>query len=643
MKMTASYLNRRHEVTGMKKSTTILVLICLGASILTAFLPVVTAKVTPDNCLETETGTWCAKTILTESEKFDGVNFGDVDNDGKLDVVGVGLSGQVWVARYVSHEWTAQKLWDNPGELLQPAIGDVDNDGKNEIVVGGMVAGPEADTGAGQVTMLKGSGTQWTATRIYTAEAMVHGIHMGDFDPDHPGNEIVIGTFAYNMTELAYTNGKWVDTLMFKAGHKVRTVVVGDVDGDGKNEVTAASKDQNVYITKKVNHVWVTKSVYYDPIDGVARCGIGDFDGDGIVDIVTNGDSQDMAYIHGLGNSNYTGTVIFHDSDKGRGAKIGDVYDGHPGNEIVSTGYSGNVTLHYLVGTTWKHVLLYHDVGRLHDLKLADVDSDHPGIEIITCGYSNKVTVVAQYHPDFSVDMTPKGYSVIDKTEVAFTVTVSSKDYYTDDLSVAVTGLPTGATVTFSTGLVTLTAEKAVVTVTIKVPSTVANGNTTFTVKVTGQAGSKNVTGWLNVLRTVSPKVTALAAGETAKKGQSVTYTFKVENSGNMADTFDIVASSSNGLPLTVSMAATPALQPGASVTVSVTMTISKDTKAKTDQLTLKATSKFDGTTANSGSVTTTIKEASTGGGVCGGIIWVSMLASIGAVGVVGYLRPRRR
>jgi hypothetical protein len=642
MKMTGSHLSMGHGVIGMRKPTTIMVLVCLGASILTAFLPVVTAKVTPDNCLETETGTWCSKTILTESEKFDGVNFGDVDNNGKLDVVGVGLSGQVWVARYVNHEWTAQKIWDNPGELLQPAVGDVDNDGKNEIVVGGMVAGPEADTGAGQVTMLKGSGTQWTATRIYTSEFMVHGIDVGDFDPDHPGIEIVIGTFGYNMTELAYTNSKWVDTLMLKAGHKVRTVVVGDADDDGKNEVTGISKDGNVYIVKKVSGAWTNKVVYTDTVDGVARGGIGDYDGDGVTDIVTSGDSADLALVKRTGTT-WSGSVIFHDSDKMRGDKIGDVYDGHPGNEIVGAGYSGNVTMHYQVGTAWKHVLLFHDMGRLHDLKIADVDPDHPGIEIITCGYSNRVTIVAQYHPNFSVDMTPKGYSVIDKTEVAFTVTVSSKDYYTDDLNVAVTGLPTGATATVSTGLVTLTSEKAVVTVTVKVPSTVANGNTTFTVKVTGQAGSKNVTGWLKVLRTVAPKVTAPTAGETAKKGQAVTYTFQVQNSGNMADTFDIVATSSNGLPLTVSMMATPALQPGASVTVSVTMTISKDTKAKTDQLTLKATSKFDGTTANSGSVTTTIKEASTGGGVCGGVIWVSMLASLGAVGVVGYLRPRRR
>jgi hypothetical protein len=41
--------------------------------------------------------------------------------------------------------------------------------------------------------------------------------------------------------------------------------------------------------------------------------------------------------------------------------------------------------------------------------------------------------------------------------------------------------------------------------------------------------------------------------------------------------------------------------------------------------------------------VTTTLKAEKTNNNICGGVIWVSILLAVGAVGIVGYLRPRRR
>lgn len=634
------------EVVCVRKSMTIIVLICLGASIMTAFLPAVPAKVTPDNCLETEAGTWCSETVASDTDKFDGLNVGDADNDGMVDIIGVGLSGKVWMAKYINKEWVTSVIWSNQGELLLPYVGDADNDGKNEVVVVGMVAGPEADTGAGQVTMLKGSGTNWVATRIHTDAYMVHGVSIGEFDPDHAGNEVVVGTFGWNMTEIALTGGQWISTTIMHmnitapaTAGKVRTAWIADVDGDGKNEITAMSKNWEGYIVKKSGGVWVNKTIYRDT-GGLARCGTGDYDGDGVIDIVASGDSKKLSLIKRTG-SDWTGNVIFTDSDQMRGAQIFDVYDGHPGNEILGAGYSGNVTIHYQVGTDWKHVIVFHDTGRLHDVKAGDVNGDGK-IELITVGYSNRMTVISQKHPDFSVDMTPKGEKVVQKTEVTFTATVTSKDFYTDNLNVVVEGLPTGATATLSASSVTLTAEKAVVTVTIKVPASVANGNTTFTVKVTGMAGTKTATGYLDVQRTIKPTVVAPALGQEVKKGQSVTYTFSVKNDGNIPDSFDINVTSQNGFQFPAVMNKTQELQPGTNTTVSVTVTVPKATSAKTDVLTLKATSRFDGKTIATGTVTTTVKEDKKPGGICGGIIMAGVLVSVGIVGLVGYLRPRR-
>jgi predicted dehydrogenase len=42
------------------------------------------------------------------------------------------------MAKYVNTGWITSTIWENPGELLLPYVGDADNDGKNEIVVVGI-------------------------------------------------------------------------------------------------------------------------------------------------------------------------------------------------------------------------------------------------------------------------------------------------------------------------------------------------------------------------------------------------------------------------------------------------------------------------------------------------------------------------
>lgn len=625
----------------MKGKVVLAVLFLVGAALIGLMGPV-SAKVTPDNCLETANGTWCSQIVLSDESKFDGVAVGDADNDGQDDVLGSGLSGKVWMASKKGGEWITRTIWESPGELIIPYVGDADNDGKNEVVVVGMIAGPEADTGAGQLTMLKGSGNHWTATRLFEDTLMLHGVVIGDVDPDHPGNEIVVGGFDWNMT-LVYKDGQdWKSERIFRAEHKIRTVVLGDMDGDGQNEVVAATKDSNVYLVDKVGGTWTSQVMWTDTAQGPARCGVGDYDGDGNMDAVAGGDPKNLAFIKKAG-SGWSGDIIWQDSDKIRGTWIGDVYDGHVGNELISGGYSGNVTVHFKEGADWIHVKVFNDGARLHHVITGDVDPDHNGLEIITGGYSNKVTVVAQYHPDFEASITPAGVEITSETEATFKVTVSSKDYYTDDVDLMVEGLPDGASATFSTDPVKLINDMDVVTVTVSVPNTVSNGNTTFKVKATGVVGTRAVSGYLNIDRQVLPKVDPPATSEEVKKGQSVSYTFKITNNGNIPDQFDVEAVSSTGIEATLSREMTQVLQPGDSVNVLVTMKVPKDQKGKEDILTVTARSSFDPSKTSSATITTKILKEDDNGQGCGStIILSSMLAAIGMVGVAVRVRGRK-
>jgi len=602
-----------------------------------------TAQMSISPCLETEYGTWCGQTVLNDVKKFDGIAIGDADNDGINDIVGVGLSGKVMMASKIGGEWQTRTVWESPGELIIPAIGDADNDGLNEIVVVGMVAGPEADTGAGQVAIIEGAGNYWTATRIHTDSLMIHGVAIGDIDPDHPGNEIVTGGFDHNMTLIWGSGSSWQYERMMTAEHKIRTVVIGDVDGDGAGEVVAASKDNKVYLVEKDGASWKHQVVFTDPDAGEARCAFGDYTGNGNMDIVAGGDSSQLALATRSGDT-WSGNIVWKDSDKLRGTWIGDVYDGRVGNEIITAGYSGNVTMHFQESDVWKHTLVYHTDNRLHHVLIGEVDIDHPGLEIITTGYSNRVTVIAQYHPDFEMEMTPEGdIDVVDQTSVYLKVIFTAKDFYAGTLTFKAEDLPDGVTAAFSPDTVDLTGTSAV-TVTLTVPVTTANGKTTFKVTATDSTSSKSVTKALNIDRKVIPSVEGPGTGVDVEKGQKVMYTFKVMNKGNLPDSYHIEVTSSNGFEVTKSMYKTATLQPGDSVNVAVTMSVPKDTKEKTDILELKARSTHDGTTVDAASVTTTIKKPATepgNGPSCGSIITFSVILCIGMVGTV-WMRRRK-
>jgi uncharacterized membrane protein len=279
----------------------------------------------------------------------------------------------------------------------------------------------------------------------------------------------------------------------------------------------------------------------------------------------------------------------------------------------------------------------------LHHVLIGEVDPNHDGLEIITAGYSNTVTVIGQYHPDFEMDLTPSGHMVVDEKKVTFKATITSEDYYTDDIDIEVTGLPAGATATFSSDPLILTTNKAVVTITIDLGTGLANGNHTFTVRTTGVAGVEEEDGYININKVIQPSVIGPVAGQEVVKGQSIAYTFEVKNKGNVPDSFNIALTSSAGLDVTPSMSKTPVLQPGQSVNVGVVVKVAKDTKGKTDTLTLKATSTSDGTTMDSAIVTTDLKKPEeTSGTSCASTIMATvMLAIAGMSGI--FVRRRRK
>lgn len=124
-------------------------------------------------------------------------------------------------------------------------------------------------------------------------------------------------------------------------------------------------------------------------------------------------------------------------------------------------------------------------------------------------------------------------------------------------------------------------------------------------------AGTTNIAVTVTVREIVTGVLVQAPEAQSGYPGETLTYTFDVQNIGNEEDSYRLRATSSSGwrVRLPGGRVIGP-LAPGESVTVDVRITIPRRVPAGTeDQLTLTATSRTDTTIQDSGSVITTVNQ----------------------------------
>ena len=249
----------------------------------------------------------------TSSTNINSVVVGDVDGDGKNEIVtggnyfdGAHLIGQlcVWNGATLSLKNVKTWLWGSETDIHSVTIGDVDSDGKVEIVTGGYYN--DNTRNVAQLCVWDGTtiALESIKTWYWTSNTYVYSVAVGDVDGDGK-NEIVTGGDYYrgalsNNAQLCVWDGATLSLENVEAwswGTQIRSVAVGDVDGDGKNEIVTGGYYWDGTRSFAQLCVWDgatlalenVKSWYWTSSSIINSVAVGDVDADGKNEIATGG------------------------------------------------------------------------------------------------------------------------------------------------------------------------------------------------------------------------------------------------------------------------------------------------------------------------------------------------------------------
>lgn len=293
------------------------------------------------------------------------------------------------VLRQQDQQWQSDVLYDLTefiGVLWGVRVGDLDADHPGDEVLG-IIEGVFDTSFA---NMYSYSGGQWNETMIYAAEVGMDSA-IGEFDPDHDGDEFVIATEMGPTYTLHAPPIGWDPSMnppiegFWGQVHWPIAKISDDIDNAGW-AVKIGDVDRSV----DGNEI-VYGNRYNNKISVLSRNPDGSFDFQQVfqgnwVDELTD----PFVIVQQEGNDGLSGPGNIWD------IALGDVLPANPGDEIVGVDDTGSVYLVWNTNGEWFGDTIYQNPEPLFAVEIMDVDPATPGNEIVIGGASKQVIVLSQ-------------------------------------------------------------------------------------------------------------------------------------------------------------------------------------------------------------------------------------------------------
>ncbi len=188
---------------------------------------------------------------------------GDVDGDGKLDVINNAATGDLQAYKADGSRITTYDATPTTGENVDksrvlnlfenPIVANLDGKPGLEVIKGGLTLNQLVNLGiaTGQNLPYNHVVQAWDAKTGAELPAFPQAVEdyqllsspaVADVS-DAPGNEILVGTGMYYLRDINSTGVEGSGWPKFTGGWLFATPAVGDTDGDGKLEVTALTRE----------------------------------------------------------------------------------------------------------------------------------------------------------------------------------------------------------------------------------------------------------------------------------------------------------------------------------------------------------------------------------------------------------------